>query len=525
MITITALPSRIINIGRRGENEHRRVVFDISEYLAQYPDATFGLIHSPASATAYPVATVAVENDQLVWTVTSSDVTSEGQGRCELIVRQGDAIAKSIIYMTQVLPALDAAGEAPEPWESWQSQMIGIAGEVDASADRAEAASQAVQDMGATATTLEPGADATVTKSTDPETGAVTLAFGIPRGAQGERGEHGVPGERGETGSPGPQGAPGAPGVDGVSPTISVTDITGGHRVTITDATGPHSFDVMDGDAADAPVQDVQVNGATILDAQGVANVPLADTNVAGVVKINSSDGVSISNGALFINGAASGNVKGGTNNYQPIVPSHQHESTFYGLAKAAGADMVSSSNPVGTYPDAAKVAIQKMLGIYEPPWELIREDTFTNATEADHIITVDGNGEEFELTDLVFQFETPKQSTLSSKAGSGQILFHYSANGYYSVEAGAWTQAADTVAHGFSSIIEQRGGLLFVAATAQTTATNSGALRYRYYSGFNDYVSQGIVAPDNRRVFSKITIRLVTGTGHYKLYGKRKWD
>jgi hypothetical protein len=176
MVTITALPSRLISIGRSGENEHRRVAFDISEYLAQYPDATFGLIHSPSGVTAYPVATVAVENDQLIWTVTSSDVTSEGQGRCELIVRQGDTIAKSIIYMTQVLPALDEAGEAPEPWESWQERMIGIAADVDASADRAEAASEAVQYMGATATTLEPGADATVTKTIDPETGAVTLA-------------------------------------------------------------------------------------------------------------------------------------------------------------------------------------------------------------------------------------------------------------------------------------------------------------------------------------------------------------
>lgn len=54
-------------------------------------------------------------------------------------------------------------------------------------------------------------------------------------------------------GPPGEDGADGAPGVagtdgqDGFSPTVSVTDITGGHRVTITDATGPHTFDVMDG--------------------------------------------------------------------------------------------------------------------------------------------------------------------------------------------------------------------------------------------------------------------------------------
>lgn len=232
MITITALPSRVIGVGRVGENEHRRVAFDISEYLAQYPDATFGLIHSPSGVTAYPVATVAVENDQLIWTVTSSDVTSEGQGRCELIVRQGDTIAKSIIYMTQVLPALDAAGEAPEPWESWQTQMINIAADVDASADRAEAASEAVQNMGATATTLEPGADATVTKSIDPETGAVTLAFGIPTGPQGPAGE---------------AGQDGAAGRDGVSPTASVTQTAEGATITVTDAAGTTTATLTNG--------------------------------------------------------------------------------------------------------------------------------------------------------------------------------------------------------------------------------------------------------------------------------------
>lgn len=39
----------------------------------------------------------------------------------------------------------------------------------------------------------------------------------------------------------------GGGGTDGVSPTVAVTDIEGGHRVTVTDATGAKSFDVMDG--------------------------------------------------------------------------------------------------------------------------------------------------------------------------------------------------------------------------------------------------------------------------------------
>lgn len=39
-------------------------------------------------------------------------------------------------------------------------------------------------------------------------------------------------------------------GQDGYSPTVTVTDITGGHRVTITDANGSHTFNVMDGQDA-----------------------------------------------------------------------------------------------------------------------------------------------------------------------------------------------------------------------------------------------------------------------------------
>lgn len=36
-------------------------------------------------------------------------------------------------------------------------------------------------------------------------------------------------------------------GADGVSPTIAITAITGGHRVTVTDANGEKSFDVLNG--------------------------------------------------------------------------------------------------------------------------------------------------------------------------------------------------------------------------------------------------------------------------------------
>ena len=51
----------------------------------------------------------------------------------------------------------------------------------------------------------------------------------------------------GADGAPGKDGADGQPGKDGTSPVVSVSAITGGHRINITDVNGTKTFDVMDG--------------------------------------------------------------------------------------------------------------------------------------------------------------------------------------------------------------------------------------------------------------------------------------
>ena len=109
------------------------------------------------------------------------------------------------------------------------------------------------------------------------------------------------------------------------------------------------------------PVQDVQVNGTSILN-NGVANVPAASTTDPGVIIIGTGLKNNPSN-KLSIDSAGSGTVKTGTNVSQPIVPGHQHESTFYGLSKAAGDNTQSvSSNAVGVYTEDAKSKISDML-------------------------------------------------------------------------------------------------------------------------------------------------------------------
>lgn len=344
-------------------------------------------------------------------------------------------------------------------------------------------------------------------------------------GPQGPTGPQGVQGDPGPAGPAGPTGATGPAGADGVSPTISVTDIAGGHRVTITDATGPHSFDVMDGDAADAPVQDVQVNGTSILDAQGVANVPVASTNILGVAKIGSGLIVD-ENGNVKTNNATDNGIKAGTSNGTLLTPGRQHAAAFYGLAKAAGdTSQSASSNAVGKYTDAAKAAIQKMLGIYEAPWELIREDTFTNETVATHIIREDANGESFELTDAVLLFEIPKQDTEASKGNYGQIWFRVrETSTYFATECGAWTSKAGDAAKGNMSIFEQKNGLVFISSTSSISSSNRASVGYRYGGGFAG-TSQGIFQASTLLTIYRVDIPGVLGTGHYKLFGRRKWQ
>ena len=231
-------------------------------------------------------------------------------------------------------------------------------------------------------------------------------------------------------------------------------------------------------------LKDVQVNGTSVVQ-DGVANIPLANGNSTyGAISGFSDRGIVVENGKPRIWTASTNQIKSSSSQYHPITPSNQHSSIFYGLAKAASDTTQSaSSNPVGTYTDAAKVAIQKMLGIYEAPWELIREDTFTNATEADYKITVDDNGQTFELTDLILMFETPTQETASAKSGQVRL---YMNNGSTAIrhEPGGWTQAASGNAHGIIIVAKQHDGFMESFHSVQNTTGNAENLRYEYYGG-----------------------------------------
>lgn len=77
----------------------------------------------------------------------------------------------------------------------------------------------------------------------------------------------------------------GPKGLDGVSPTIEVTDILGGHKVTITDVNGTEDFNVMDGGISESDFLKVfptdTASGAIATFPDGADQVPLKTLTVA----------------------------------------------------------------------------------------------------------------------------------------------------------------------------------------------------------------------------------------------------
>lgn len=112
---------------------------------------------------------------------------------------------------------------------------------------------------------------------------------------------------------------------------------------------------------------DVQINGTSIV-SNGVANIPIADENTFGTVKINVAGGIGITNsGVLYVKDATSDLIQAGIDAGSTIKPKRQHEAVFYGLSKVAGVDLANETITLGTYPNTAKTAIKTMLGITDP--------------------------------------------------------------------------------------------------------------------------------------------------------------
>lgn len=164
-----------ICLGYETENDVEAVVFDKTAWIEAYGPGTFEFVHKRRQdSEALPVA-VDVSGGVVTWTITAADVAYRGAGEAQLrYYNAAGQIKASEIYRTQVSRSLVSNPDVPSPFEGWVAEVL--------------AAAAGIQNMQAEAETLVPGSAAAVTKTVDPDTGVVTLTFGIPEGLKGETG-------------------------------------------------------------------------------------------------------------------------------------------------------------------------------------------------------------------------------------------------------------------------------------------------------------------------------------------------
>lgn len=216
MVIENAYALEEIKLGRRGENQARKVVFDVlGKWREGYGDGVASLIvQRNGDAQPYPV-TVTEDDGTLVWLVSSVDTAVAGEGAAELRYTVGDTIVKSQIYKTRVRETLEDSGETPPPdYQSWVDEVLQAAADAE------------------TAVSKMPYVDETTGNwfKWDAAAGAFAdtgVAATGPQGEVGPKGDTGEQGPKGDTGATGPKGDTGATGAQGPKGETGATGATG----------------------------------------------------------------------------------------------------------------------------------------------------------------------------------------------------------------------------------------------------------------------------------------------------------
>ena len=223
MITEKASVFSEINLGRQGENQARKVVFDVLRaWHEEFGSAGVAslIVQREEDAEPYPVA-LEEENGMLAWTVSAADTAYAGEGKAELRYTVGNTVVKSCVYKTVVRASLgDSTSDPPEAYQSWVDEVLTAAAGVETAVNKMpyidsatgnwfkwDAKKNAFADTGIAAT--GPQGE---TGPAGPEGPKGDMG---PAGPKGDTGAQGTKGDKGDTGAAGPEGPQGPRGEQG----------------------------------------------------------------------------------------------------------------------------------------------------------------------------------------------------------------------------------------------------------------------------------------------------------------------
>lgn len=148
--------TKVIYLGRQGENLARTIEIDVSSMLMKWPDATISLLVKRNHEDTFYLAPVVIENGILKWTITNADTEIAGIGKIEVRAIQDDAIMKSATMKICVENSLGGTEtDVPDPVQTWVDTIVAASVQAKQSAEDALASELAAKEAAESITGLE----------------------------------------------------------------------------------------------------------------------------------------------------------------------------------------------------------------------------------------------------------------------------------------------------------------------------------------------------------------------------------
>lgn len=148
--------TKVIYLGRQGENLARTIEIDVSSMLMKWPDATISLLVQRNQEDTFYLAPVVIENGILKWTITNADTEIAGIGKIEVRAIQDDAIMKSATMKICVENSLGGTETVvPDPVQTWVDTIVAASVQAKQSAEDALASELAAKKAAESITGLE----------------------------------------------------------------------------------------------------------------------------------------------------------------------------------------------------------------------------------------------------------------------------------------------------------------------------------------------------------------------------------
>lgn len=134
-------------LGEVGENLHQEIRVDMSEWISDNADLKCYIACIRHGETVPYIAGTTMDENVLVWPVSSADVEIAGTGLAQFIATDGTVIVKAKRIRTAVGTIIPGSEEeeAPEPIQGWIDQTLARAAEIQLASETAQAGAEAAQ--------------------------------------------------------------------------------------------------------------------------------------------------------------------------------------------------------------------------------------------------------------------------------------------------------------------------------------------------------------------------------------------